>query len=107
MRERVFNVGYYCSVVDAMETGAEAIHMKVRERYSIAATGRGSCQNDGCCANGYSRAELARIPTESVPGLGSGKPVRQPQLRPGETVVEVGRGGGIGVVLASGIGGPA
>src|SRR5437667_9134120 len=107
MRERVFNVGYYCSVVDTMETDAEAIRTKVRERYSIAATGRGSCKNDGCCANGYSRAELARIPTESVLGLGSGNPVRQAQLRPGETVVDLGSGGGIDVFLASSLVGPA
>src|SRR5437667_138815 len=95
MRERVFNVGYYCSVVDTMETDAEAIRTKVRERYSIAATGRGSCQNDGCCASGYSPAELARIPTESVLGLGSGNPVRHARLRRGETVVTVGGCGAI------------
>src|SRR5439155_1501613 len=87
MRESVFNVGYYCSVVDSMETDAEAIRTKVRERYSIAATGRGSCQNDGCCASGYSPAELARIPTESVLGLGSGNPVRHARLRPGGRLV--------------------
>src|SRR5205809_775690 len=107
MGETVFNVGYYCSVVDTMGTGAEAIHTKVRERYSIAATGRGSCQNDGCCANGYSRAELERIPTESVLGLGSGNPVRHAQLRPGESVVDLGSGGGIDVFLASSLVGPA
>src|SRR5437867_11347276 len=107
MGETVFNVGYYCSVVDTMGTGAEAIHTKVRERYSIAATGRGSCQNDGCCANGYSRAELERIPTESVLGLGSGNPVRHAQLRPGESVVDLGSGGGIDVFLASSLVGPS
>jgi len=90
-----------------MGTDAEAIHTKVRERYSIAATGRGSCQNDGCCASGYSPAELERIPTESVLGLGSGNPVRHAQLRPGETVVDLGSGGGIDVFLASSLVGPA
>src|SRR5438093_12684813 len=107
MRERVFNVGYYCSVVDTMETDAEAIRTKVRERYSIAATGRGSCQNDGCCASGYSPAELARIPTESGPGLGSGDTVRHARLRPGEPVVDLGIGGGIDVFLASSLAGPS
>src|SRR2546426_11265430 len=83
-----------------------AIRTKVRERYSIAATGRGSCQDDACCAIGYSSSELARIPAESVLGLGSGNPVRHARLRPGETVVDLGSGGGIDVVLASRLVGP-
>jgi len=83
-----------------------AIRTKVRERYSIAATGRGSCQDDACCASGYSSAELARIPAESVLGLGSGNPVRHAELRPGETVVDLGSGGGIDVFLASSLVGP-
>ena len=89
-----------------METDGEAIRTKVRERYSIAATGRGSCQADACCASGYSSAELARIPAESVLGLGSGNPVRHAELRPGETVVDLGSGGGIDVFLASSLVGP-
>ena len=89
-----------------METDGEAIRTKVRERYSIAATGRGSCQDDACCASGYSSAELARIPAESVLGLGSGNPVRHAELRPGETVVDLGSGSGIDVFLASSLVGP-
>jgi len=107
MGGRVFSVGYYFPVVDTMGGDAEAIRTKVRERYSIAATGRGSCQNDGCCASGYSPTELARIPTESVLGLGSGNPVRHARLRSGETVVDLGSGGGIDVFLASSLVGPA
>ena len=89
-----------------MEADGEAIRTKVRERYSIAATGRGCCQSDGCCAIGYSPAELARIPAESVLGLGSGNPVRHADLRSGETVVDLGSGGGIDVFLASSLVGP-
>ena len=89
-----------------METDGEAVRTKVRERYSIAATGRGFCQDDECCASGYSSAELARIPAESVLGLGSGNPVRHAELRPGETVVDLGSGGGIDVFLASSLVGP-
>src|SRR5256712_14168917 len=77
-----------------MGASGEAIRARVRERYSIAATGRGSCQDDACCASGYSSAELERIPAESVLGLGSGNPVRHARLRPGETVVDLGSGGG-------------
>src|SRR2546427_8718927 len=90
-----------------MGASGEAIRAKVRERYSIAATGRGSCQDDACCASGYSSAELERIPAESVLGLGSGNPVRHARLRPGETVVDLGSGGGIHVFLASSLVGPA
>src|SRR3989475_12644226 len=89
-----------------MGADGEAIRTKVRERYSVGATGVGSCQNDGCCASGYSSAELARIPAESVLGLGSGNPVRHARLRPGETVVDLGSGAGIDVFLASSLVGP-
>lgn len=89
-----------------MEADGEAVRAKVRERYSIAATGRGCCQSDACCAVDYSPAELARIPAESVLGLGSGNPVRHANLRSGETVVDLGSGGGIDVFLASSLVGP-
>ncbi len=89
-----------------MGADGETVRAKVRERYSIAATGRGCCQDDACCATGYSPAELTRIPAESVLGLGSGNPVRHAQLRPGETVVDLGSGGGIDVFLASRLVGP-
>ena len=89
-----------------MGASGEAIRAKVRERYSIAATGRGSCQDDACCSSGYSSAELERIPAESVLGLGSRNPVRHARLKPGETVVDLGSGGGIDVFLASRLVGP-
>src|SRR2546428_13898450 len=89
-----------------MRSDGETIRAKIRERYSIAATGRRSCQDEACCAIGYSPAELARIPAESVLGLGSGNPVRHAELSPGETVVDLGSGGGIDVFLASGLVGP-
>src|SRR3989441_5075992 len=89
-----------------MEATAEEVRAKVRERYSIAASRRGGCEDDGCCAIGYSPVELEGIPAESVLGLGSGNPVRHAELRPGETVVDLGSGGGIDVFLASGLVGP-
>src|SRR3989449_10684280 len=90
-----------------MEATAEEVRAKVRERYSIAASRRGGCEDDGCCAIGYSPVELEGIPAESVLGLGSGNPVRHAELRPGETVVDLGSGAGIDVVLASRLVGPA
>jgi len=89
-----------------MGADGEAIRAKVRERYSIAATSRGCCQGDACCAIAYSPEELTRIPAESVLGLGSGNPVRHADLRPGETVVDLGSGGGIDVFLAGSLVGP-
>jgi arsenite methyltransferase len=89
-----------------MDATAEELRAKVRERYSIAANGRGCCANDACCATGYSPEELEGIPVESVLGLGSGNPVRHANLRPGETVVDLGSGAGIDVFLASRLVGP-
>jgi arsenite methyltransferase len=89
-----------------MDATAEEVRAKVRERYSIAANGRGCCANDSCCATGYSPEELEGIPIESVLGLGSGNPVRHAELRPGETVVDLGSGAGIDVFLASRLVGP-
>ena len=90
-----------------MEATAEEVRAKVRERYSIAASRRGGCEDDGCCAIGYSPVELEGIPAESVLGLGSGNPVRHAELRPGETVVDLGSGAGVDVFLASRLVGPA
>src|SRR5207245_1661601 len=50
-----------------MGGSGEAIRAKVRERYSIAATRRGSCQDDACWASGYSSVELVREPIENLP----------------------------------------
>src|SRR2546427_3695411 len=90
-----------------MEATAEEVRAKVRERYSIAASRRGGCEDDGCCAIGYSPVELEGIPAESVLGLGSGNPVRHAELRPRETVGDLGSGAGIDGVLASRPGRPA
>src|SRR5437879_8044065 len=81
----------------------EAIHTKMHDRYALAATGARSCNGNACCASDYSADELARIPAESILGLGSGSPVRAADLHPGETVVDLGSGGGIDVFLAASV----
>ncbi|CAN5518242.1 methyltransferase domain-containing protein [soil metagenome] len=52
-------------------------------------------------AFGYSGAELASIPAEANLGLSCGNPMAMVSLRPGETVVDLGSGGGLDVFLAA------
>src|SRR5271167_2621689 len=58
-------------------------------------------------AFGYSPAELAAIPAGANMGLSCGNPTAFARLRPGETVVDLGCGGGIDVLLAAAKVGPA
>jgi SAM-dependent methyltransferase len=57
-------------------------------------------------AFGYSPEELASIPAEANMGLSCGNPTAFASLRPGETVVDLGAGGGLDVFLAGGKVGP-
>src|SRR3989442_2964124 len=86
-----------------MGSDPETTHTKMQERYALAATGGGRCGENACCASVYSADDLARIPAESVLGLGSGNPVRAAGLHPGETVVDLGSGAGIDVFLAASV----
>lgn len=52
-------------------------------------------------AFGYSAAELASIPAEANMGLSCGNPTAMASLKPGETVVDLGCGGGLDVFLAA------
>jgi arsenite methyltransferase len=50
----------------------------------------------------YSEQELAELPPGAIEwALGVGNPVRYALLRPGETVLDVGSGGGIDTILAA------
>jgi SAM-dependent methyltransferase len=57
-------------------------------------------------AFGYSAEELASIPAEANMGLSCGNPTATANLRPGETVVDLGCGGGLDVFLAAAKVGP-
>lgn len=80
----------------------------VREKYSQAARG---VATSGCCggdcgdpitSNLYSDSETAGVPEEAVrASLGCGNPTALAELKPGQTVLDLGSGGGIDVLLSA------
>jgi SAM-dependent methyltransferase len=83
----------------------------VRSKYGAVAESGLSTAHDGVRAVaeafGYSGDELASIPAEANMGLSCGNPTAFASLRPGETVVDLGCGGGLDVFLAAQKVGPA
>lgn len=90
------------------------IHEQVRERYGDFARrgGLGGCCATSCCGGnqtaqhvstsmGYSSDELSAIPDGANLGLGCGNPVALASIQPGDTVVDLGSGGGIDCFLAA------
>jgi ubiquinone/menaquinone biosynthesis C-methylase UbiE len=91
---------------------ADNVTERVRDRYAAAAQqvrgGSGSsCGNDGCCGdpvtvNLYGVDEVAGLPEEAVlASLGCGNPTALIELHAGETVLDLGSGGGIDVLLSA------
>lgn len=80
----------------------------VKERYGKIAKG-----GESCCPTcepsagemgkkiGYSEKDLKNVPESSNMGLGCGNPVALASLKEGETVLDLGSGGGIDVFLAA------
>jgi arsenite methyltransferase len=94
----------------------EHVKATVRERYGQAAravtTGaKTSCCSTSCCggaaedpitSNLYTQAETAMLPEKAVlASLGCGNPTALAELREGETVLDLGSGGGIDVLLSA------
>src|SRR4051812_29409065 len=87
-----------------------SIEQIVQERYGSVATRGLSSEHKGVKAIaeafGYSQDQLASIPAEANMGLSCGNPTAFASLREGETVVDLGSGGGLDVFLAAGKVGP-
>jgi arsenite methyltransferase len=90
---------------------SETIIDEVRSRYGAVAVSGLSSEHDGVRAVaeafGYSPEELASIPAEANMGLSCGNPTATARLREGETVVDLGSGGGLDVFLAAAKVGPS
>jgi SAM-dependent methyltransferase len=97
------------------------IKQVVKEKYGQAATqvrsGKASCCDGGsalvaCCdpitSELYSAEEGANVPEDALrASLGCGNPTALAELKPGETVLDLGSGGGIDVLLSARRVGPA
>jgi SAM-dependent methyltransferase len=84
---------------------SEKIIDKVREQYAGVARSGLSSDRPGTRAVaeafGYTPEELGSIPAEANMGLSCGNPTAMANLREGETVVDLGSGGGLDVFLAA------
>jgi SAM-dependent methyltransferase len=97
---------------------------QVRERYAAAAEGISSgcgcgcdCESIGCCGEEattlfgqglYSQGDRSALPETAVAAsLGCGNPVAVADLREGDTVLDLGSGGGIDALLSAQRVGPA
>jgi len=90
-----------------------ALREQVRERYAAAA--RSSAEGDGCCGGGLITDEQAALfgaglydaeqdelpDTALLASLGCGNPTAMADLRDGMTVLDLGSGGGIDVLLSA------
>jgi arsenite methyltransferase len=82
-----------------------SVEQVVQSKYSAVAVSGLSTHHGGVKAVaeafGYSGDELASIPAEANMGLSCGNPTAFASLKPGETVVDLGCGGGLDVLLAA------
>jgi len=97
-------------------TDPDALRRAVAEGYArIAESGDQGCCSSGCGCGapadisrevGYRDDDLAAIPAGADLGLGCGNPVALADLRPGETVLDLGSGAGMDAFLAASKVGP-
>ena len=100
-----------------METSTDAVRDEVRSRYaesarSVLEGSEGSCGSGGCCGDSsagtdfgqalYEVEQRGEVPeTAGKASLGCGNPTAVADLREGETVLDLGSGGGIDVILSA------
>jgi SAM-dependent methyltransferase len=101
-----------------MTTTADELREEVRRRYAesarAVATGGGcGCGSGSCCADGegdaarfgealYDAEQRGELPeAATLASLGCGNPTAVAELREGETVLDLGSGGGIDVILSA------
>ena len=95
-----------------MSGNDEDIRQAVLENYAeVAKRGGGGCAPaTSCCGGGtgtittqigYSKEEVASVPEGADMGLGCGNPQAIAALKPGETVLDLGSGGGFDCFLAA------
>jgi ubiquinone/menaquinone biosynthesis C-methylase UbiE len=95
------------------DTSNEQLRETVRAGYAAIATGQQSscCGSSGCCGSppdpvrlaeaiGYDAASLANLPDGANMGLSCGNPVAIAALQEGQTVLDLGSGGGFDVFQA-------
>jgi arsenite methyltransferase len=112
------------ATMSTMITDASAVKEIVKERYGEFAraprSGTGGCGTTGGCCGGstaaydpitsnlYDEGEAAGVPAEALLlSLGCGNPTALADLHEGETVLDLGSGGGIDVLLSAKRVGPA
>jgi len=88
----------------------EEVRQFIRERYAGVAQGaQPSCCGGGCSCNsaqdtaamlGYGENDLSDAPSASNMGLGCGNPIAIAALKEGETILDLGSGGGFDCFLA-------
>jgi arsenite methyltransferase len=91
------------------------IHDLVKEKYAAIAEGKRGAGVSACCGGpapvtdiqilgkflDYREADLLIAPGEANLGLGCGNPIGQADLKPGETVLDLGSGAGFDAFLAA------
>ena len=97
--------------------GNDDIRKAVRENYGKVAQSEGGgccCSSSSCCGSGnnptaedismalgYSNDDVSSVPEGANMGLGCGNPQAIASLKPGETVLDLGSGGGFDCFLAA------
>jgi arsenite methyltransferase len=123
-QQQLLFFGHRCGLkkcLTVMRMNNEKIKKHVKKRYGEIATkecsscSSSSCSSSSCCPSssygpppqyvawklGYSPDDIESVPENSMLGLGCGNPVALASLKEGETVLDLGSGGGMDVFLAS------